>query len=228
MDQVKACFLYPSLRYIQYQHFSNHSIWLAFPHSFKIFKTDFVFCPLKTSIISKINWPSLSKRRRSLSTYGNTVSWINLMLSVVLLKCFTLALRENDSGNLVFGMLWAVFAPYINCIEKKLLEKVLLNIAVSDFLYITAKKGSKSLCDTIKPFFTNTGIVTNDSTTLEENGVLKIDPRKTTEVFNNYYINIVEAPSGKRPSSIGNPNSQSQDRATVKKLLNLTKTIRVL
>ena len=94
-------------------------------------------------------------------------------------------------------MLWAVFPPYINCIEKKLLEKVILNIAVSDFLYITAKKGSKSLCNTIKPFFANRGIVTNDSTTLEENGVLKIDPKKTTEVFNNYYINIVEAPSGK-------------------------------
>ena len=121
-----------------------------------------------------------------------------------------------------------VFPPYINCIEKKLLEKVILDIAISDFLYITAKKGCKSFCNTIKPFFTNRGIITNDSTTLEENGVLKIDPKKTTEVFNNYYINIVEAPSGKRPSSIGNHNSQSQDRATVKKLLNLTKTIKAL
>ena len=35
----------------------------------------------------------------------------------------------------------------------------------------------------------------------EENGVLKNDLRETTEVFNKYYINIVETISGMRPSS---------------------------
>ena len=50
---------------------------------------------------SKAGWPSLSKRWRSLSTCGEIISWINLMLSVVLLKCFTLALRENDSRNFI-------------------------------------------------------------------------------------------------------------------------------
>ena len=69
--------------------------------SFKRSKTGRVICPLKTSIISKAGWHSLSNRRRSLSTYGKIISWINLMLSVVLLKCFTLALRENDSRNFV-------------------------------------------------------------------------------------------------------------------------------
>ena len=74
------------------------------------------------------------------------------------------------------------------------------------FRKITAKKGSKSFWNAIKPFFTNREIITNDSITLEENGVLKNDPKETTEVFNNYYINIVETTSGKRPFSIGNPN----------------------
>ena len=63
---------------------------------------------------------------------------------------------------------------------------------------------------------------------LKKTEFLKSTRKKKTEVFNNYYINIVEAPSGKQPSSIGYPNSQSQDRATVKKLLRLTKTIKVL
>ena len=71
--------------------------------------------------------------------------------------------------------------------------------------------------DNNQPFFTNRGIITNDGITLEENRVLKNDPKETTEVFNNYHMNIVETTSEKRPSSIGNPNSQSQDRATVKK-----------
>ena len=49
--------------------------------------------------------------------------------------------------------------------------------------------------------FTNSGIITNDNITLEENGVLKIDPKEIAEVFNNYCINIVETTSGERPSS---------------------------
>ena len=68
------------------------------------------------------------------------------------------------------------------------------------FQKVTAKKGSKSFWNTIKPFFTNRGIITNDSITLEGNRVLKKDPKETTEVFNNYYINTVETTSGKRSS----------------------------
>lgn len=55
----------------------------------------------------------------------------------------------------------------------------------SAFLKSNIKKGSESFWNAIKPFSTSTGIITNDST-LEENGVLK-----TTEVFDNYYINVV-------------------------------------
>ena len=46
-----------------------------------------------------------------------------------------------------------------------------------------SKKGSKSFWNAIKPFFTNRGIITNDGITLKENGVLKNDPKETTEVF---------------------------------------------
>ena len=66
------------------------------------------------------------------------------------------------------------------------------------FRKVTAKKGSKSFWNAIKPFFTNRGIITNDNITLEENGVLKNDPKETTEAFTNYYVNIVETTSGKR------------------------------
>ena len=54
---------------------------------------------------------------------------------------------------------------------------------------------------------------------LKKNGVFKNDPKETIEVFNNYHINVVETTSGKRLSSIRNSNSQSQDRATVKKII---------
>ena len=75
------------------------------------------------------------------------------------------------------------------------------------FRKVTAKKGSKLFWNVIKPFFTNREIITNDSITLKENGVLKNDPKETIEVFNSYYVNIVETTSGKRPFSIGDLNS---------------------
>ena len=74
-----------------------------------------------------------------------------------------------------------------------------------------SNKGSKLFWNAIKPLFTNRGIIANDSPTLEENGDLKNDPKETTEVFNNYYVNIAETTSGKRSSSTGNSNSKCQD-----------------
>ena len=75
------------------------------------------------------------------------------------------------------------------------------------------KKPPKSKCNNMtkyaenSSFFTNRGIITNDSITLEENRVLKKDPKETTEVFNKY-VNLVETTAGKQSSSMGNPNSQ--------------------
>ena len=63
------------------------------------------------------------------------------------------------------------------------------------FRKVRAKKGIKLFWNAIKLFVANRGIITNVSITLEENGVLKSDPKETTEVFNNYDINIVETTS---------------------------------
>ena len=68
------------------------------------------------------------------------------------------------------------------------------------FQKVTEKKEIKSIWNAIKPIFTNRGIITNDSITFEENGVLKN--------------------TRKRPSSIDNLNSQCQDRTTVKNIEN--------
>ena len=51
------------------------------------------------------------------------------------------------------------------------------------FRKVTAIKGGKSFWNAIKHFVANRGIITNDTITLEENGVLKNDPKEATEVF---------------------------------------------
>ena len=48
----------------------------------------------------------------------------------------------------------------------------------ASFRKVTARKGSKSFRNAINPFFTNRGIITKDSITLEQNGVLKNNPKK--------------------------------------------------
>ena len=64
-------------------------------------------------------------------------------------------------------------------------------------------------------FFTRKGIITKDSITIEENGMLKTNAKETyietTEVFNNCYVNTTGTTSGKWPSLI--------DSSVVKKLL---------
>ena len=82
------------------------------------------------------------------------------------------------------------------------------------FRKVAVNMGSKLFWNTIKLLFT--GIITNASITLEENGIFKNDLKEKTEVFNNYYINILETTSGKRPSSVD--NSEEDINKTVKSL----------
>ena len=103
-------------------------------------------------------------------------------------------MKRSKSKNFYFK--WPSresFLAYKN--EKNKCTNMIKYSKKAYFREITAKKGSKSFWNAIKPFFTNREIITNDSITLEENGVLKNDPKETTEVFNNYYTNIVETTS---------------------------------
>ena len=72
------------------------------------------------------------------------------------------------------------------------------NILKSIFSKGDSKKCSKSFWNAIKPFFTNRGIITNDSITLEEDRVLKNSPKERTEVFNKCNINQARSQGGGR------------------------------
>lgn len=55
------------------------------------------------------------------------------------------------------------------------------------FSKVTAKNGSQ-LFSSANKFFRNREIITNDSIATEEYGILKNDPKETTEVVNKYYM----------------------------------------
>ena len=66
----------------------------------------------------------------------------------------------------------------------------------------------------MKLFLTNKGFIgNNDITTLIRKNKIISDEKKLTELFNSYYINIVEKSSGTKPKTFGtnfeNPSVQS-------------------
>ena len=69
----------------------------------------------------------------------------------------------------------------------------------NQFLKITenGRVDNKSFWRTIKPFLSSKGTHDNHDITLEENGNLIKDNKELSEIFNNFYVNIVESTTGK-------------------------------
>ena len=62
------------------------------------------------------------------------ISSVSLIDSYVLLKCFSLAFNENESGKFTLGRVLWDFPPYISCMGTNFRLKVILKEAMMDFL----------------------------------------------------------------------------------------------
>ena len=96
---------------------------------------------------------------------------------------------------------------------------------------------SKNFWNTVRPFITNKGTISNDNITIkaEENQNIKIENKKEhisitkgedinnenilVEMFNNHYTNIAEKTSGTTPDSIGNSSHAENDSAIIDKII---------
>ena len=56
---------------------------------------------------------------------------------------------------------------------------------------------NKQIWNLVKPFVTNKSSLSSDSINIKGNGEFIDDEKELVEIFNNYYINIVEKTSGK-------------------------------
>ena len=124
---------------------------------------------------------------------------------------------------------------------KKIKNKCnnLLKKSKKKYFQENANEGSvsnKSFWNTVKPFISNKGTLSNDNIIIEsaDDITLKVkngdlvsikakdeirDEHILVEMFNNHYINIVEKSSGIAPNSIGNPMDPEQDKNTVEKII---------
>ena len=62
---------------------------------------------------------------------------------------------------------------------------------------------------------TNKGVMSSGVIILKENGELISDEPKLVDIFNDFYINIVESAVGTKPKNLGNPSDPSRDQDTV-------------
>ena len=78
---------------------------------------------------------------------------------------------------------------------------------------------NKAFWDLVKPFLSNKGVLAGTDISLVKDDKIVTDDHDLCEIFNDYYINIVESTSGKKPSSIANANLVDDDREIVRLIL---------
>ena len=77
----------------------------------------------------------------------------------------------------------------------------------------------KAFWNLVKPFLSNKGLLAGTDISLVKDDKIVTDDHNLCEIFNDYYMNIVENTSGKKPSSIANANSIDDDREIVRLIL---------
>ena len=78
---------------------------------------------------------------------------------------------------------------------------------------------NKDFWNLVKPFLSNKGGLSDSNITLVNGEKMITDSAELTEVFNDYYINIVQKSSGKKLTSIAENYGIKDDREAVKKIL---------
>ena len=78
---------------------------------------------------------------------------------------------------------------------------------------------NKAFWDLVKPFLSNKGGLAGTDISLVKDDKIVTNDHDLCEIFNDYYINIVENTSGKKPSSIADTNSIDDDREIVRLIL---------
>ena len=86
---------------------------------------------------------------------------------------------------------------------------------------------NKSIWKFIKTFLTNKGFIGNNELTIIYKNKIISDEKQLTELFNSYYLNIVEKSSGTTPKTFG-INFENISVQSVKDIVNSYKIIQAL
>ena len=102
---------------------------------------------------------------------------------------------------------------YCNNLSKSTKRKYFEKVTKKCFV------NNRAFWNTVKPFLTNKGFLTNDNIVIKNNDEIITNKNEIVELFNSHYVNIVEKTSGFPPETEGNPENQENDAATVKSII---------
>ena len=77
---------------------------------------------------------------------------------------------------------------------KKFCDKLTKSVKKAYFCKVTGKgfANNKAFWNTVKPFLTNKGFLTNETIAIENKRKIVTDKSKLVNLFNSHYVNIVE------------------------------------
>ena len=104
---------------------------------------------------------------------------------------------------------------------KTFCNKLIKSIKKTYYCKVTEKGfvNNKTFWNTVKPFLANKGFLTNETISIENKGKIVTNKSKLVNLFKSHYINIVEKTSGCPPEIKGNPESKTNDIATVQSIV---------
>ena len=105
--------------------------------------------------------------------------------------------------------------------NNKFCNKLTKSVKKAYFRKVTGKifVNNKVLQNTVKPFLTNKGFLTNETIAIENKGKIATDKFKLVNLFNSHYINIVKKTSGCPPEIECNPEKKTNYIATVQSII---------
>ena len=150
---------------------------------------------------------------------GNNAPFMNKELGKAIMKRSKLRNAFNKNKN---DENWTLFAK-----QRNLCNKIKRNAKRLYFHKLSTNPKPKEFWSSINPFISDKGFKTNEDYMLEENNTIIRDNKEIANIFNDFFVNIIERSTGKKVDtsskneSIENIILKYKDHPSIKSIKNL-------
>ena len=139
---------------------------------------------------------------------GNNADFMNRELQKAIMKRSRLKNKFNRHKS---NENWEEFRK-----QRNLCTKIKRKAKISHFENLCKNPSSNEFWKTVKPFITDKGHCTSEDYMLEENNDLIKDDKKISNLFNDFFVNIIERSTGKKPATSSKDKSLEEIISTYK------------
>ena len=205
------------VKYRDYKKFDNYSFLHELEEELlkgEMYKSNKDMYTVFTNVFSSVVNKHAPLKSRTIR--GNQGPFMNRELSKAIMK------RSRMKNRYLKWPSWENFLNYTA--SKRLCNNLTKATKVDYFKKVTNNRGksfvsNKSFWNTVKPFLTNKGFMTEDKIVIKNDDKIITEAEEISELFNNHYVNVVEKTTGFPSVALGLPNDQKQDHKTVKSII---------